>query len=374
MNNEYLFIVFGYEHYNPLGLIRSLGESGINPIAIIIRGSQTIASKSKYISQLHMVDSIDDGYNLLMERYGICDKKAFLYTCDDGITSFLDERYDELKKKFVFFNAGCKSRITYYMNKENINMLARKHGLNVLDTIVVEKGIVPEHMEYPIITKSIASTIGGWKKDVFICNNEDELVEAYNKIKSPIVLIQKYIRKKNELCLDGFSINAGNQVMYAIASNYNYILPDTYSSYMTVYNYKDDEIKRKLNAMFKEVGFEGIFSVEFLIDSDDTLYFCEINFRNSTWSYASTCAGMNLPVLWAQSMVEGTIDEKSEKMICENFTAMDEFHDYKIRVSGKKCSIWKWFSDMRSSNCKYYFNKKDIKPVFSYIWSKFMNR
>ena len=370
--NSLKHIVFAQEHYNPLGLIRSLGESGIKPIAIILKGSQKLASKSKYISKLHMVASKEEGYQLLCEVYGKNENKSFLYTCDDTITSFLDENYDGLKDKFIFFNAGQSSRITYYMNKENINNLARKHGLNVLDTVVVNKGDIPDGIDYPIITKSIASTIGGWKKDVFICRNEDDLIEAYKKIQSPIVLIQKYIEKKNELCLDGFSVDRGNQVMYAIASNYNYILPDTYSSYMTVFNYQNQEIKDKLNAMFREVGFEGIFSVEFLIDSNDTLYFCEINFRNSTWSYASTCAGMNLPALWSESMLSGSIAENAERIIGDNFTAMDEFHDYKVRVSGKKISFKQWFSEMKQSNCKYYINKRDMSPVFAYVLSKFV--
>ena len=28
------YIIFGFEHYNPLGIARSLGESGIKPIVI----------------------------------------------------------------------------------------------------------------------------------------------------------------------------------------------------------------------------------------------------------------------------------------------------------------------------------------------------
>lgn len=32
---EHLFIVVGEEHYTPLGVIRSLGENGIEPVAII---------------------------------------------------------------------------------------------------------------------------------------------------------------------------------------------------------------------------------------------------------------------------------------------------------------------------------------------------
>ena len=32
---EHKFIIFGFEHYNTLGVIRSLGEKGISPIVIL---------------------------------------------------------------------------------------------------------------------------------------------------------------------------------------------------------------------------------------------------------------------------------------------------------------------------------------------------
>ena len=37
MYRNHLIIVFAIDHYNPLGVIRSLGENGIRPIYIAIR-------------------------------------------------------------------------------------------------------------------------------------------------------------------------------------------------------------------------------------------------------------------------------------------------------------------------------------------------
>ena len=40
MNNSYnghLCIVFALEHYNPLNMIRALGENGINPVYISVK-------------------------------------------------------------------------------------------------------------------------------------------------------------------------------------------------------------------------------------------------------------------------------------------------------------------------------------------------
>ena len=38
---KHKFIVIGYEHYNPLGVIRSLGENGIRPIVMMLKSDVT---------------------------------------------------------------------------------------------------------------------------------------------------------------------------------------------------------------------------------------------------------------------------------------------------------------------------------------------
>lgn len=368
MEQEY--IVFGDEHYNPLGIVRSLGENGISSIVIVVKSKATVLSSSKYIKKLYKVDDVLDGYLLLLSLCKSAKTKPFVYTTDDIKTSFLDQKYDELKDVCYFFNAGANGRITEFMDKDNINKLAKKYGLNVLPTYRVKKGEIPSDIEYPIITKAIASTIGGWKNDVFICHNDDELRNAYKTIQSKTVLLQRYIEKKNELCLDGLVNNKGNELFVSIASNYNYILPSQYSSYMTIFNFDDADIQASLNGMMKEIGFEGIFSAEFLVDQDDKLWFLEINFRNSTWSYASTCLGMNLPVLWSQSMLLGHIPENSIRIIPKGYTAMVEITDFKTRVLGRKIGLLKWLKEFKNTDCLFYYNKYDKKPFWTTLASK----
>ena len=367
-NSECTHIVFGFEHYNPLGIIRSLGEEGIRPIGIFVKNKLKLASKSKYLSKKYYVNDIQEGYDLLFKIYDeLANKdKVFLYTSDDQATSFFDSHYNELKGKFIFFNAGSKNGITKYMDKNNINQLAIECGLNVAKTWVVKPGEIPKDIKYPIITKAIISTIDNWKKDSFICNNEEELKEAYKSIRSKKILLQQFINKKNELCIDGYSVNNGNDVFYAIASNYTYLLKEGYSYAMTVKNIDDEKLKKKLSLMFKKIKFEGIFSIEFLIDENDDLYFLEINFRNSTWSYASTVAGMNLPVLWHQAMLDNSIVKKSYKKF-EPFEAIVEFADYRTRIKKKMIKFSDWRKELSNAKCLYYYNKKDKKPFISQI-------
>lgn len=371
MNRKY--IVFSEEHYNPLGLIRSLGKKGIKVIAIILKKDYKLASKSKYISELYNVDTIDAGYELLINKFSNEKEKPFLYTCDDTITCYLDNRYNELKDKFYFFNSGKNNRIEYFMNKSNINNLAKKHGLSVAKSWEVIPGTIPDDIEYPVVTKAIISTIDHWKDDAFVCNNECELKEAFKKIKSKKILIQKFIDKKNELCFDGFSVDRGKKVLYSIATNYLSLKNNAYSNYMIVQESSNKELEIKLSNMFKEIGFEGIFSIEFLIDKNDNYYFLEINFRNSTWSYASTKAGMNLPLLWSECMID-TEKIKNCKKTFKPFKAIVEFVDYSDRVKTREIGKLKWFIQLLGCRCWYFIDICDMKPIFYKIGKKLRRR
>ena len=363
---QHKFIVFALDHYNPLGAIRSLGEKGIKPIFIAVKHRAELGSRSKYLSKLHSVNSVEEGYKILLNEYGNETIKPFLITCDDRTTGYLDERYDELKNKFVFFNAGSNGRITNYMDKNNILEIAKKHGLSILETRVLRKGEIPDDLRFPIITKSISPNVGGWKSDVHICRNAQELKEAYTRIESPSVLVQKFIDKKNELCLDGFCANGGNDFFVGIASTYKYLIPGYYSPYMDVFEFDNKYVFNALKNMMTEIGFEGVFSIEFLIDKDDNLWFSEVNFRNSTWSYSSTVVGMPLPYLWALAMKEGKIPDKSYKHF-DKFEAMVEPIDYGKRVDTKKISLAEWLFDFKRAKCTYYYNELDPKPFDTVI-------
>ncbi|WP_204162703.1 ATP-grasp domain-containing protein [Sporofaciens musculi] len=259
------------------------------------------------------------------------------------------------------------------MNKYKVLELAKKYGLKTLDTVCVKKNVIPKGIEYPVITKSISPVEGGWKADVHICHSENELKIAYEKIKASTVILQKYIEKKNEYCVDGFCADRGRIMFNAIESTYNYLIPGYYSPYMTVKKFNNPDLREAMEGIMKEIEFEGIYSIEFLIDQDDTYYFSEINFRNSTWSYAATCAGMNLPVLWAKAMVSGKLETAEEDIWVEDFMAMVEPIDYGKRVKPKEIGLGEWLIDFKEAKCAFYYNKEDPEPFIHMCknWEKF---
>lgn len=215
MGNRY--IVVGVDHYNPLGVIRSLGEADLPVEIILIGGKNGFVKTSKFSKDIYYVDNREEAYNALIEKLSqSMSDNVFVYTCEDETTEFFEKHYESLVGKCYFFNAGPEERIAYYSNKNNIYALAKKFGLNVLEAIAVNKGDIPDGLEYPIITKAVSSTTGGWKNDVYICHSECELKEAYNKITADKLVLQKYLKKKNEYCMEGFSVNHGKDMKLSL--------------------------------------------------------------------------------------------------------------------------------------------------------------
>ena len=177
--------------------------------------------------------------------------------------------------------------------------------------------------------------------------------------------------KKNELCVDGLAINEGEEVIFPYTSEYLRFGRQSYGNYMNMLPYENQEVILKIKNIIKECHFSGIFSLECLITEKDELYFLEVNFRNSTWSYAYTFGGINLPFYWAKWTIEGktNIDECSIRK--EPFTAMAELGDLSNVAHMPDVSFRTWFRQFRECDCPYIYNKNDMAPFYHAMWYKF---
>lgn len=372
MNNpnliqQHKFIVLCEDHYNPLTLIRSLGLDGISPIIVLIGENPYLIPTSKFARNIVIFRTIEDGFNYILEEYGHEEYKPFLYSCSDNIATLFDKNYSILKDRFYFFNGGADGQISQYMDKENIILAAEQCGLDIPKSERVQHGQMPSVVNFPIMTKSIRSTIGGWKNDVFICNNAEELQDAYKVIKSDPLLIEEFIEKKNELCVDGISFNGGEEVYMPFKVNYLRFTNKAYGNYMLVSLFDDAVLKDKIIQLFRKTKFSGIFSIEFLITPQDELKFLEINFRHSTWAISSRVGGADLPLIWANSCIAGKLDVGNVSLKKEPFTAMAELADFNDHVRHGELSLLKWIKDFHNCPCPYFYHPKDRAPFFATV-------
>ena len=363
---EYIVFV-SKEHYNPLGIVRTLGEAGIRPIVVIVEGELKFVGQSKYVKECYYVQSPEEGIALIKEKFAHPGEKSFILTGDDVTVSTLDCHYDDLKDYFYFYNAGESGRIVHYMNKDNMLAVAEKHGLNIAKTWKVQVGNIPADIEYPIMTKAINSFGDEWKDIVFICHSDDELRAAYKKIKSKEILIQRFIEKVDEVSFDGFSIDKGNQVIILTEVYQEYCIHDKYSPYWDVRNNTDLKTTEKIKRIIHEIGLEGIFEFEFMVDKKGQLWFLEINFRNTALGYSTTAAGMPQVTLWCDSMEKKRIPDGIIKAIPQGFKAMAECFDYDARVKTGMISKEDWLREYDLCQCKLYRGHDDDVPFYLFM-------
>ena len=361
---KHKFIILGDGHFNTLGMVRSLGEVGIRPDVVLVDHNRMIVASSKYIHSFFVADTIEKVYNMTPEE-----RAKFLLTGSDKIIAVIDRNYNRLIDKFYFFNAGQEGRINGLLSKKEQNKLAESCGFNVPKYEEVRVGDEPNTVPYPLITKAIDSTVENWKDQVFICHNKSELADAYSQMKGERILLQQYIEKKNETGFDALVVNSGQESYLPLQLTYYDTTETSFGDSIYFFEPRDEELCERIKKLMKETQFNGIFSIDLLIGKDEKIYFLEVNFRNSAWSYPSTCAGVNLPVLWAQSVLNNKLDVDCVKIKKMPFSAIVDstelsraLHEGLSKTITVLKKIWKCDSCI-------IWNQKDQGPFWSIVKS-----
>ncbi len=357
-------IVWGSNHHNTLGVIRSLGEKGISPYVVLHETSENKqwVLSSRYIKKHAVKSSLEEGYNWILSNYEDYRSNPIIIACTDAIMEYIDNNYDSIAPKFHIPNGGGKERISTLQNKETMRLAGIAAGFNTPKSWLIDSTEIPNDIAFPCITKPIYSSHGG-KSDIKICNNKEELMSAIEYIKSDVIQIQQMVDVDFEYQLIGCSLNGGKEI---IIPGYTNILRANAGSNtgFLEYNPIDDfSYDRKSVELFvRNSRYSGLFSIEFLRGKDGLDYFLEMNFRNDGNTYVVNGAGINLPYIWVTHCAN--IDNIEEKQkTAKHIIAMPELVDV-MNVFRKKVSMKQWVSDLNSSNCLFYYNSKDNKPFY----------
>ena len=367
------FIILGSYTANTLGQIRSLGEKGIYPIAVLVFKNTYRVDKSKYISVLYDVNSIEEGLEFIISQYGKEANKPFLYTDRDDVVALFDRRYDELIDKFYFWNAGGQGKLAAYMNKGTQIALAEKCGFRVPRTEIVKVGELPNHLSYPIFTKSVDSLNPYWKGNSYICNNEDELKAAYSRMDVVNIVLQEYVKKKDEHPIEGISLYGGELVRLFVKSINYRLTKDSFGIYRHLEPFSDISFEHKVKQFLKEIHYTGVFEIEFIEDQEGKELFLETNFRITQYNFAYTRFGVNFPYIYAKSILEGeNILNEIRYSSKRPFNVMSEFDDLKLSVIKGCTSLFEWIKDVNATDCFSFYDKRDKCPFYFTLLSKIL--
>lgn len=362
------FIIFCGHGPNALGIIRSLHEKQIAPVMIINKcGPTNYADCSRFVGAKHYVNSSEEAIEVLLNEYGDEKVPPFVFTTDDYHTELLDSHYDRLLGHFYFFNCGESKRLTSFLNKDLQCHVAEESGFVVPAHEVVHKGTLPQSLKYPVITKTISSNEGGWKKDVYLCNNEDELKDAYEHIAAENILLEEYIPKKKEISVHGISVNGGQIVYVPFYTEDESFSSISFGSCLRLRLLSDVDMLSKITTFVQSIRFSGVFNMDFLESQEGQLLFLEINMRSGARNYAVTAGGANLPYLWAKTTVENGL--QMDFPLKNSLFVVDEVSDF---VEHKR-NLKKWLSDIKQADVRLWYYKRDNAPIRFYVFNKIMN-
>lgn len=364
---EYSVIVIGSgTHHNTLGVIRALGERSIE-FELLLYGSSSkhYVTSSKYVHKYRVFKEPQDIIEYLTNRDFTPSKKSVIISCADVITEVLNKNHSILYDRYIYPGFDTPEQVDTLLDKSTMCTVAKKHGIS--SPTIWSLPTDMESVKYPCITKCHLSSHGG-KESVLIIHSSEQL-KSFVSNQNCAIFAQEFVQKKEEIQLIGLSLKGGEEIIIPGMTKIIRSQPNTntgFLEYGPIDSFYQD-IVRKSREFFKDYGYSGLFSIEFIRDLNDRVYFLEVNFRNDGNAWCVTKAGVNLPVTW----VKACYDEDYSDEIREpnRILMMPEFQDIKL-VLQRKVPLYRWLKDWKQTDYFMEYDKQDKRPFFKYIIDK----
>ncbi len=278
-----------------LRIIRTCKEMGIKTVAVYSTGDRDSLhvrfadeavcigppqSKDSYLNMSRLLaaaeitnaDAIHPGYGFLSEN------SKFSALCRDHGIKFIGATPEQID------SMGDKSNAKDTMKKAGVPTIPGSDGL--LESIEQGKKIAKE-IGYPVIIKA---TAGGGGRGMRIIWNEDELEPNWNSAKQEAgaafgndgLYMEKYIEEPRHIEIQIAGDQYGkvchlSERDCSIQRRHQKLLEETPSPFMT------PELRAKMGTAAKSaaqiINYEGVGTVEFLVDKHRNFYFMEMNTR-----------------------------------------------------------------------------------------------
>ena len=368
-------IVIGGCHHNMLGVLRSLGQKGINSYVIIETNEETpYVLKSKYIKFSWKVRTENEVLDILRKYVYLFPSKPVVIACSDNLSSLLDQNKDELSKHYFIPGAEKQGVITCLMNKEEMIKLAADSGFLIPQSTATDTNSSERvNISMPWIVKPLVSKDGA-KSDIERIYSYTDW-ENYKKKHGVKVQVQQLIDKEFEYQLIGLSLYGGSEVIIPGVSHVIRPAATTNTGFLHYepLNKSFESVVKAGKDFLKATTYSGLFSLEFLRGKDGKDYFMEINFRNDGNAICVTAAGVNLPYIWYLYNVSGNYRSEIENRIIKPVYIMPEFSDLSYMIHGK-LGFFTWIKDIIRTDSYMEFDFHDQKPFWTLFFQRLFKR
>jgi acetyl-CoA carboxylase biotin carboxylase subunit len=223
-------------------------------------------------AEITNADAIHPGYGFLSEN------AAFSRICRENNIKFIGASPEMID------GMGDKAAAKTTMKAAGVPTIPGSEG--IIETYE-EAEKCAKQIGYPIMLKA---TAGGGGKGMCLCNNDDELTEAWDSTRreaaaafgNDAMYMEKFIEQPRHIEIQIASDKRGNACHLSerdcsIQRRHQKLVEETPSPFMT------DKLREKMgDAAVKAaeaVKYEGVGTVEFLVDKNRDFYFMEMNTR-----------------------------------------------------------------------------------------------
>ena len=217
-------------------------------------------------------DSIHPGYGFLSEN------SSFAKMCDEIGIKFIGPSYKMIELM------GNKSKAKETMKKAGVPVV---HGSDGIVENILEAVKVTSKIGYPVILKASS---GGGGKGIRIAYNEKELVKFYDIVKQEAkisfnddsIYIEKFIENPRHIEIQIIADEHGNVIHLGerdctIQRKNQKIFEETPSGIIS------EKLRQKMGKIavnaLKQIGYNNVGTIEFLVDKNKEFYFMEMNTR-----------------------------------------------------------------------------------------------
>ena len=359
-------IVIGGIHHNTLGVIRSLAFANVHNIFLILVGNDPdFISCTKYIKRKNIIKLKSDSLLLdtLLKIGPTFSTKPTIICSSDSSISIIDRNLKSLSEYFLLPNAfGKQGEINRLMDKTIQCSIAKECGLHIPQSkTIANLDDLNDWDIFPCIVKPLESIYGS-KNDIKVYYSKDDLYKDVQNSELPNFQIQQFIEKNLEFQLIGCSMNYGNDLIIPGYTNIIRQPPNTntgYLYYQPINSFCSQELHTSIKKFMQTIGYEGLFSLEFLRDKAGWDYFLEINMRNDGNSFCVTRAGVNLPHIFF--LYKNNIAIDTHKVIKKSVYFMPEIEDL-VQAKKQKINPIIWLKQFLQTEAHAVFSLKDPLP------------
>ncbi len=290
-------------HVQALGITRILGELGIL-VTILDSTPYNLARHSKYTKRYIKYDKGRLFDKLIELKKDDQLQNNIIFPTNDEHVSILSKHKNELEDFFIIASADW-SVIEKCYNKRLTYNIAKSIDIPIAATWMpdTKEDLLQIELPYPVIIKPAVmhSFYSQLKQKVFVCNNQEELLNNYDLALSVIpnneIIIQDIITGGSENLYSACFLFDGDKEIQSLVGRRARQHPPDFGNATTFAQIIDnDELLETSRKLLKEIKYKGVCEVEFKFDPVDKTYkFLEINPR--TWKWHSIAAKANSNIL-----------------------------------------------------------------------------